>query len=246
MMIDHMCSACAVGLYAECENPRPLQDDPSWFLPCAKLFVDAPVGAVKGSVGRPTLDPNQITDARSTGRKRAIQIAPILSGMLCEWSGLKHAGGGATPILGCKGNKLSPVKGGEHGLKQGDLHHGPDKNTLNNAPGTNLHRVCSVCHHRWHAANDKSYDRGGRPEAAFPFLPIEPYFLHDPLTRYTDEEYDKAEAWWETKVSQRDTYPFRPAEELVIYPEGSESDTLNIGGNPFPDSPFFEEESDNE
>ena len=186
--------------------------------------------------------PSEITDTKSTGRKRAAMLAPILTGQLCGWSGLRHAGGGVIPILGCNGNALIEKKGGdpEQGLKQGDRHHSPDKNTLNNSVGFNLHTICANCHHRWHALNDKFYDEAGRPGAEFPFLPVEAYYLHDPNTTFTEEEYAIAEAWWDMPVKDRGEYPITPSESLrKIDPHEDESDTLETDGNPFPESSSF-------
>lgn len=110
------------------------------------------------SVGRPQKDASEMTDARSSGRKRAAEIAIINPGDKCEWALLKEAGGGIAPIIGCTGNPA------QH------RHHGPDKNTLNNTLGSNLHRICTYCHNRWHAENDKYYS-GERPKDDTPWLP---------------------------------------------------------------------------
>lgn len=82
-----------------------------------------------------------VTDPKSTGRKRAAQLYPINREDACEWRGLKRVGGGTNPIIGC-------LQG-----KQTHRHHGPDKNTLNNSE-RNVHRICNDCHNRWHNAND--------------------------------------------------------------------------------------------
>lgn len=117
------------------------------------------------------------TDPISTGRKKAAQMYPINAGMVCEWAGLAKAGGGVAPIIGCIGRAAS------------DRHHGPDKNTMNNAPA-NLHRVCDHCHNTWHAHNDPAY--GERPEHTKPFIPVGTlgvdWFLHDSKTKATTEE----------------------------------------------------------
>mgnify|MGYP000925812803 CR=1 FL=1 len=67
------------------------------------------------SVGRPQKDASDMVDARSSGRKRAAEIAIINPGDKCEWALLKEAGGGIDPIIGCAGNAA------QH------RHHGPDK-----------------------------------------------------------------------------------------------------------------------
>lgn len=245
--VTHMCPACAAGLYNECENPTVVEDNPDaqWIIPCFEKFaaVQGPPVIRKGDgAGRPVLSPGEVTDPVSTGRKRAVMLAPVLEGMRCEWAGLKHAGGGVVPIVGCEGHPLIDRKGGdkERGLYQGDLHHGPDKNTLNNAVGTNLHRICTDCHQRWHAANNAFYDKEGRPGAAFPFLPVEAYFLHDPITRATEEELAVAESWWDLPKPQRGPYPFVPDEGLKQLPLDQALATLSTEENPFPDSPFAE------
>lgn len=122
-------------------------------------------------------------DPISTGRKRAAEMYPINAGMVCEWAGLKRAGGGVFPIVGCVGRPAS------------DRHHGPDKNTMNNMQG-NLHRICDFCHNTWHALNDPAY--GERPEHTKPFIPTgklgEDWFNHDAETKATMEEILEAEA----------------------------------------------------
>lgn len=201
------CYACAQGLYSECldavETPEGL------IIPCAVRFRTAEREAGSGGGA---LSPKDVTDAKSTGRKRAVMLAPILTGMLCEWAGLKYAGGGVIPIVGCAGNQLADQKGGDEelGYLQGDLHHGPDKATLNNAVGTNLHRICVVCHHRWHATNDPFY--GERGAAHEPFLPdpskTDFYYLHDPNTEATPEEQETVEAWFAIRDKRkRPPYP---------------------------------------
>ena len=123
---------------------------------------------------------SEYSDPVSTGRKRAKEMYPINAGMVCEWAGLKFAGGGVVPIVGCVGRPAS------------DRHHGPDKNTMNNAPG-NLHRICDHCHNTWHALNDPHY--GERPEHTKPFLPTDwAWVPHDPATKATTIEIIEAES----------------------------------------------------
>lgn len=102
-------------------------------------------GTVSRPVGRPPKNVGEFSDPISSGRKRAADVAPISVGLVCEWAFLKSAGGGVEPIQGCLGNPAT------------DRHHGPDKSTLNNELGINLHRICAYCHNRWHAANDQFY-----------------------------------------------------------------------------------------
>ena len=133
------CWACIVGFHDECYAPDlnveagEVDDGLHWITCCcAKSKVDdaAAFATEKRGVGRPMLDPDEITDPLSTGRKRARMMAPILDGMLCEWAGLKYAGGGVVPIVGCAGNVIVESKGSDGGHR----HHGPDKNVLNNTP----------------------------------------------------------------------------------------------------------------
>jgi hypothetical protein len=157
-----------------------------------------------------------VKDPKSTGRKRAAALAPIFPDMLCEFSGLRHAGGGVIPIVGCNGHRLVDEKGQrDDGLWQGDRHHGPDKNTLNNAVGFNLHRVCVSCHHRWHSLNDPFYDEP-RPPADIPWAPNAPYYRHDPETKANRAEYEDAEAWWLLPKKERGNYPIIPSDTLTL------------------------------
>lgn len=156
--------------------------------------IDEPtiIDVEKKGVGRPMAEPSDITDITSTGRKRAAMMYPIFKDMKCEWAGLKYAGGGVEPIIGCAGSIIQPTKGPD----KGDRHHGPDKNVINNAP-TNVHRICSTCHNRWHALNNKYY--GERPPADEPFVPLEEYKQHDSETKATEEEIEENEKWWATR-----------------------------------------------
>lgn len=215
---DAVCFACACGLPDECTNPQPIPGDDLHFLPCSARFtsVDEPQ---QRKAGRPVAGPNDLGDDVSAGRKRAAMLAPIMTGMLCEWAGLKHAGGGVIPILGCRDNTIAEAKTTEdaHELganEAGHRHHGPDKAVLNNAVGTNLHRVCSRCHNRWHAINDPFY-LPVRPHVSKPYVPLEEYFLHDSLTTFTGAEYDAAEAWWALTPDQRPEWPFLPAARKI-------------------------------
>lgn len=125
--------------------------------------------AVAAVIGRPQKDASTMADSESSGRKRAAALLPkeVIENMICEWSMLREAGGGANPIKGCHNNKAT------------DRHHGPDKNTLNNERFTNLHAICAYCHNRWHAANDASYS-GERPKDATPWVPMGEWQLHNP------------------------------------------------------------------
>jgi hypothetical protein len=93
---------------------------------------------------------SKLKDPLSTGRKEAARKYKIDKDADCEWAYLEKAGGGKHPIKGCGLTSVGVEK-------QAHLHHGPDKNTLNNEPG-NVHKIGHFCHNRWHAANDDDYD----------------------------------------------------------------------------------------
>lgn len=210
-----ICVWCNIGFYAECTNPKESED--GYIIPCAEWLSIKTVITSEGGgeIGRPLMDPSEVKDPRSTGRKRAAALAPIFPEMLCEWAGLRHAGGGAVPIVGCNGHRLVDEKGQrDDGLWQGDRHHGPDKNTLNNAVGFNLHRICVSCHHRWHSLNDEFYTEP-RPPADVPWAPNIPYYRHDPETKANREEYETAEQWWELSKKDRGSYPIIPSDKLI-------------------------------
>jgi len=100
-----------------------------------------------------------LKDPHSTGRKRAVTLHGHADpSQPCEWQGKANCGGGRFPILGC----LSGV--------QENLHHGPDKNTLNNER-SNIHKICSQCHNRWHTLNDPDYQWDGVHEHHAPREP---------------------------------------------------------------------------
>jgi hypothetical protein len=128
-----------------------------------------------------TRDIGTLKEPLSTGRKRVAAMYPIPKGKVCEWAGLAAAGGGIHPIVGCIGYPAT------------DLHHGPDKNTLNNmrfSDGTsdgaqNVHQICSFCHNAWHGANNPDYpDRDYLEDQATPWLPVGGVIMdHDPDTQ---------------------------------------------------------------
>jgi hypothetical protein len=130
-------------------------------------------------------DRADVTDWESTGRKRAAKLYPLNRENDCEWKGLKLAGGGPVPILGCLAGK------------QEAIHHGPDKNTLSNFVG-NVHRICHTCHNRWHTLNDSFYP-SERPNGDTPFIPVglgEIVTAHDGLTKFNPEEFAANEMMW--------------------------------------------------
>lgn len=115
-----------------------------------------------------------LKDQQSTGRKRAAQAYPLNRDAPCEWQGLRFAGGGRFPIIGC------------FDRKQEARHHGPDKNTLNNEEG-NIHRICVFCHNRWHTLNDPEYTPGN------------PGSSHDYRTKASIDEIANNEVYWAGK-----------------------------------------------
>jgi hypothetical protein len=138
-------------------------------------------------------DADAVTDRESTGRKRAAKMFPIVQGMPCEWAGLKLAGGGVIPIMGCIREAKSVAK---------DIHHGPNKSTLANFVG-NVHRICPTCHNRWHSLNDKYYD-SIRP-LGLDYYPQAKYvsYEHLPFVYPTDIERAQNEiAWLQGKASE--------------------------------------------
>ena len=130
------CTSCGRGFHSECE--KGCEECHGETDRVVKTFTSR-------GVGQPLKDPDKVTDPYSTGRKRAAIQYPLFKTNPCEWRGKNNCGGGSQPIIGC-------VKG----LQQA-RHHGPVKNPLENKPG-NVHRICTACHNRWHAANDSIYD----------------------------------------------------------------------------------------
>ncbi len=131
------CLSCSRDLHFECSNK--VEDEGGWNCCC---YNEEP--AVDRSIEpRRTYKGDNVTV--SAGRKRAAVEHPLERESPCEWRGLANCGGGKHPIVGC-------IKG-----KQEHRHHGPHKSTVNNHL-SNIHRICTSCHNRWHAANDKEYD----------------------------------------------------------------------------------------
>ena len=171
--LNSLCVYCLQGYTWECRSG------------CSDKVTDVtPVDEDKKERGGQIKDRASVKDLESTGRKRAAEMYPIKVGMPCEWSGLKFAGGGVIPIIGCSGGVAT------------NRHHGPDKNTLNNEMG-NVHRICSTCHNRYHAANDKYYV-GERPPGDSPWLPVGDLIPHDSVTKATPEEIIESELKWRT------------------------------------------------
>lgn len=154
------CLSCGRGLCLECRsckccNPETSGDGQQFHASKERIDVRpstsiASDDSQRAERGRPIKNPGEIQDRHSTGRKRAAVLYPIMSdNEPCEWQRTVNAGGGKFPIIGC-------IRG-----VQQHRHHGPDKNTLNNAPG-NVHRICDDCHNIWHSQNDPVYDESDR------------------------------------------------------------------------------------
>lgn len=220
-VVVDVCMACVVHLHHECYEPVPVDSDGEQLWQCccvanpdpdAQGFIDTEAAGP----GRPMAGIDEITNVLSTGRKRAAMMAVIFPGMLCDWAGLRYAGGGPHPIVGCRGNRIADVKKNadlpENADARGERHHGPNKNVLDNSVGVNLHRVCASCHSHWHALNDKFYD--DRPaDPAAPHYPREDVksFKHDSDTMASEDDFALSEEWWGTRTEQRKTeYPFAP------------------------------------
>ena len=146
--------------------------------------------------GRPRINSGaDMKNPLKAGRRRAENLMTIPPGYVCEWALLEYAGGGIEPIVGCAGNTAA------------DKHHGPDKGTLNNEPGINLHRICEHCHNRWHELNDKYYS--DRPVENVGYLPLQQYgecHDHDRLTRADSRVIFASDKWWSQSKSDRPAY----------------------------------------
>lgn len=159
------CIDCGSGLHRVCGNPCCCSKNP----PVAEEVEDET--PERRYISRTYKREGTLKDQQSTGRKRAAQLYPLTETDPCEWLGLKFAGGGKFPIVGCNS-----------GIQQA-RHHGPDKNTLNNDEG-NVHRICHKCHNRWHTRNDPEYEPGSSQRP------------HDSRTLATTEEIMNNELYW--------------------------------------------------
>lgn len=146
------CIDCARGFHFECGEPCC----------CAQSTGGVQqvslTEALPKTLGRPPKPDTEISI--SAGRKRAAKAYSEEMGddKLCEWLGYANCGGGFVPIIGC-------LRG-----RRTDRHHGPDKNTYNNGE-ENVSLICSLCHNRWHAANDPLYGDNKCPEGIQPKAP---------------------------------------------------------------------------
>lgn len=183
------CPSCVIGWHHECDSLLIGADDNvgAFFVCCCVNESNKIAPTLTEGPFQRKLKTDGIKDQTSTGRKRAVLIKPISPGDICEWSGLKNAGGGVIPVIGCDDNEASNV------------HHGPDKSTLNNELD-NLHKICATCHNRWHKVNDPFYP-AERPEDGAPYLPTELTAKpHDPDTKATEEERKENERRWSISV----------------------------------------------
>ena len=143
--------------------------------------------SMRGKWKRTPKSGEAMKDVLATGRARAKLVKPINTGDICEWAGLRFAGGGVIPIIGCANNAAVSI------------HHGPNKSVLYNEP-TNLHKLCQVCHERWHICNDVYYGdvRPENGEAWFPLPdPAHQSYEHDQTTIVNDEAVAYAEDMWQ-------------------------------------------------
>lgn len=163
------CLSCGRGFHDECKKCRRKK--------CHPVATKSGEKVLRG-VGRPLKEPHEQKDPQSTGRKRAATLYPIFEDEPCEWKGQKNCGGGKYPIVGCRA-----------GIQQA-RHHGPVKDTRHNEPG-NVHRICTLCHNRWHALNNAEYSASENSK-----LP------HNP-TPATDDDILIAEAWWKLDKGRR-------------------------------------------
>lgn len=165
------CLSCGRGFHFECEKGC-VNCHPDYEKVVQSLTR---IGNSGNGKGAPTKNPEDVKDKFSTGRKRAAHLWPLFRNNPCDWQGKKNCGGGI-PIVGCLAGK------------QQARHHGPVKQVLRNEPG-NVHRICHVCHNRWHTINDKDYDEEKwdetehKPEAAkeLDLLANEAYWKLRPL-----------------------------------------------------------------
>ena len=206
-----MCPPCLVGLHEECYEIIIIED--SLLTDCCCQVESNVLTTMETATrligGQKATE--DVTDIISTGRKRAAQLKPIIEGMICEWATLLYAGGGVVPIVGCLGTVLTKEKG--KGVNTGNIHHGPDKSTLNNSD-PNLHRICGVCHNRWHALNNPFYavDRPSDPEEAF--IPISgTSLIHDRHTVASADDLEYSELWWDINPKERKLIPYREVDE---------------------------------
>lgn len=217
-----VCLYCSLELFNECLWPKEIDGE---LFPCGVYLStsDKKKDDEKNPVGRPLSNPEDVTDPLSTGRKRAKALTPVFAGAVCAWAGLRFAGGGSRPIIGCAGNQVVEAKKNDDvppGMYRVERHHGPDKNVLNNSVGVNLHVICSACHERWHQLNNPTYsgEAEDRRNAGKSYYPQTPYWPHDPDTLAEERLIDLHGAWWLIRPEQRPPYPFETPAKAPITP----------------------------
>jgi hypothetical protein len=192
------------GLPSQVEAPKvnpvgPTASDGAYINPAPSLNNPNPQPltveqAMRRKPGPKPKDPSELKNPLTAGRARAEDLAPIPDGYICEWTMLEFAGGGPIPIIGCAGNVAN------------DRHHGPDKSTLNNTVGINLHRVCDTCHNRWHALNDEFYPERPLSNINYvPFADIE-WKQHDRISRATPATVRISDRWFKLGINDRVNY----------------------------------------
>ena len=173
-----------------------------------KNYAELEVGR-GGNMPSLALEGDAMTDVLSTGRKRAAALLPTKEMALskCHWAGLKYAGGGIYPIVGCNGERAPQHR-----------HHGPDKSVLNNEVFVNLFAVCYWCHNRWHTLNDPTYQEP-RPLYGAAWLPREDmgkFHDHDRETLATDLDRKANEAFWRIDKEFRGDSDYRSWIETYV------------------------------
>lgn len=147
--ISELCMYCVVGMHFMCGRKECC---------CNKDSTGQPVSLARNVPTNPSdLDLKSFKDAISTGRKRAARLYRIADNQVCDWAWQKNVGGGIEPIVGCSGRSAT------------NIHHGPDKSTLNNGVD-NISSICPFCHNLWHHRNDPHY-LGERPKDNGTWLP---------------------------------------------------------------------------
>lgn len=205
-----ICPYCALGLHEECDADLILS---ATHLCCCDAEEDTeqqPQITSSNSIlsdafgVRKLKDRELVRDPTSTGRKEAARIRPIpIEGMICEWAGLAYAGGGSVPIVGCVDTFITSEKG----VGKGAIHHGPDKDTLNNDV-SNLHRICASCHNRWHTENDPFYAKD-RP-AFGQYIPLTGECKpHDPDTKASENQLKLSAKYWAMPFKMRAELNYR-------------------------------------
>lgn len=210
-MSDAPCIPCRMSLHPLCDDPSEYPNSVYSTCCCYSKEVEPENSGgmiqsftefLKGDTPARHKTGDKMKDVLSTGRHRAAKAKPIKDGMICEWAGLRYAGGGVEPIIGCNNNVLSKQRG------KYARHHGPDKSVLNNTD-ENLHLICPTCHNRWHTLNDPYYGDGtgdSRPEEGQTWLPTVSFSQHDATTRASAGDMLNNEFMWASrKVEVRDS-----------------------------------------